>query len=332
MQPEQIDSSQNSTEAKTEFLERATEPKDLVSVVIPCRNDESTIAAAVESVTRQDWQSVEIILCDDGSTDGTVSAAQAAVERASNTRMIVLSTGGRGAAGARNAGIHAAQGSVIAFLDSDDVWFPEKLSTCMRHIEAGADVVMHAEEWRNDRGGVRVVKYSNLIDHSVPLPLSVYRTNPFSTSAVVVRCAILDRSGVFDETIPSAEDYDLWLRITLVPGVTAHFIDDVLGVYSVRSGSESSRIAARHDAMMQIGRRYREAIASINRASRLEGLRFNSRVRLATGIRFLRAGNYVRGGLLVTVGLLQWPVRPEIIWWFRARRRAASSVRQRTNA
>ena len=311
--------------------EVAESQKALVSVVLPCRNDAQTIEAAVESVCCQEWGSIEILLCDDGSTDNTVTIARRTA-LAAGLPISVIETGGRGAAAARNAGIRAAKGQVIAFLDSDDLWFEKKISTCMYEIHGGADVVMHAEEWRDEQGGVQTVRYANLVDSTVPFPLSVYRTNPFSTSAMVIRRDILDQTGLFDEQIESAEDYDLWLRVSLVPDISVRFIDDVLGVYSVRSGSESSRIAARHQAMLEIGRRYRHIVASLDSASILEGLRYNSRVRLATGIRFLRAGKYARGAMLAAIGLMQWPIRPEITRWVRARRPRAGETRQRVNA
>lgn len=298
-----------------------------VSVIMPCRNDASTIEAAVRSVVDQQWPATELLLCDDGSTDSTIALAYAVVADHAHVSLRLVPVPRRGAAAARNCGLDAATGDVIAFLDSDDIWLGDKLTQCMALFADGADVVAHGEEWRGPDGTKRV-HYGEMVDHSVPLALSVLRLNPFSTSAVSIRRSVVERVGRFDEQLPSAEDYDFWLRLALEPGLDVRFPDAVLGVYTLRAGSESSRVDARHAAMLMIGDRFVPRIAPMAAVPAFEGLRYRSRVRIASGVRYLGSGRRVRGLMLVLGGLLQWPWRPEILRYAQARLRRSTPAQQ----
>lgn len=294
----------------------------LVSVVVPVRNDAATIASAVRSVAMQTYRPIELVLCDDGSVDGSIELAQEELGSSSNITTVRIKTMGQGAAAARNAAIARSTGTIIAFLDADDEWLPYKLACSINAIEGGADVVQHSEMWLDDKTGARTTMYySQLVDRSVPLALSVLRTNPFSTSAVVMRKWVFNKAGPFDENLASAEDYDLWLRMSLLHDVNIQFVDDVLGVYRVREGSESSRVDARYQAMMDIGRRFLPEIERMSKLRRLEGLRYESRVRLACGVRYLKTGRRMRGAILFAAGVLQWPFHPEFIRRTRARKK-----------
>jgi hypothetical protein len=213
-------------------------------------------------------------------------------------------------------------GEWVAFLDADDQWTDHKLARCLEAAQGqGWMVVTHAERWQREDGlEARTVRYRELVDPTIPLALSVYRQNPLSTSAVVLHRSVVEAAGRFDEALPSAEDYDFWLRVAMVPSLRAGFLDDVLGVYTLRAGSESSRVAARHEAMLIIGDRYAPAIRALAGAGRFERWRYRSRVRLASGVRYLRAGHPVRGVLLAAAGLVQWPFRGDLLRYFRARR------------
>ncbi|AMW04156.1 glycosyltransferase family 2 protein [Gemmatimonas phototrophica] len=296
----------------------------LVSVIIPFRNDEATIISALDSVFQQTWPAVEVLLCDDRSDDRSVELVRERLSQNNRHETQLLLAVGAGAAAARNTAIKAMRGDYAAFLDADDLWFPQKLERCMAELlSREVQVVGHAEEWRREGHPVKVVRYRQLLSPDVPLPLSVYRQNPFSTSAIVVRREALMAAGSFDEKLPSAEDYDYWLRLVLVPGVRVSILDDVLGVYTLREGSESSRVHARHEAMLTIGARYAAIVAAGRLLPKLEHWRYRSRVRLSSGVRFFASGKRVRGLGLVAVALLLWPFRGDVVRHLLARWRSA---------
>lgn len=179
-----------------------------VSVVIPTFNRADFITRALDSVAAQTCPVSEMIVIDDGSTDGT----QDIISRYyPHVRLITQSN--RGVSCARNAGIRNAAGDWIAFLDSDDAWRPNKMErqidTLTRHPEFK---IVHSNEiWI--RSGKRLNqkqkhrKYGGYIfTHCLPVC-------SISPSASLIHRSVFDAVGSFDESLPACEDYDLWLRI-----------------------------------------------------------------------------------------------------------------------
>ena len=179
-----------------------------VSVIIPTYNRARIVGEAIDSVLSQGYDDFELIVVDDGSTDGTEDLVASYLPRLS-----YLYQGHRGVSAARNRGIASARGEYISFLDSDDLWLKEKLSFQMRFIESHPECrICYTDEiWI--RRGVRVNsmkkhrKYSGMIFEQC-LPLCIV-----SPSSVVIARRLLDDVGIFDETLEVCEDYDLWLRI-----------------------------------------------------------------------------------------------------------------------
>jgi glycosyltransferase involved in cell wall biosynthesis len=183
--------------------------KPAVSVIIPTYNRGWIIREALDSVLAQDFEDFELIVVDDGSTDNTREILEAY-----DDAVIVLSLNNRGVSAARNRGIAEARAPLIAFLDSDDLWKPQKLSRQVAFFEAtpGALICQTEEIWI--RNGVRVNpgkrhhKFSGMIfEPSLALCL-------VSPSAVMIRKKLFDMVGLFDEDLPACEDYDLWLRVS----------------------------------------------------------------------------------------------------------------------
>jgi glycosyltransferase involved in cell wall biosynthesis len=179
-----------------------------VSVIIPTYNRGWILHEALESVLAQDYPDFELIVVDDGSTDRT----PAVLQRYGN-RLRVLAQKNRGVSAARNRGIAAAKANLIAFLDSDDLWLPGKLKAQVDFFQhhPGALICQTEEIWI--RNGVRVNpakrhrKPSGMIfEASLHLCL-------VSPSAVMVRRRLFEQVGIFDESLPACEDYDLWLRV-----------------------------------------------------------------------------------------------------------------------
>ena len=178
----------------------------LVSVIIPTFNRAHCVAESIRSVLVQG--ELELIVVNDGSKDATVK------ELASfSTIQVINLTENRGVSYARNKGLERARGSLICFLDSDDLWEEGKLKAQVQWMQVHPEcmAVYTDEIWI--RNGVRVnpmkkhQKYSGDIFRQC-LPLCIV-----SPSSVMLRKSILDEVGGFDELMPVCEDYDLWLRI-----------------------------------------------------------------------------------------------------------------------
>ena len=183
--------------------------KPLVSVIIPTYNRDWILKEAIDSVLAQDFSDYELIVVDDGSDDRTPE-----ILAAYGDPITVIRQANSGVSAARNRGITAAAGRLIAFLDSDDLWLPQKLSTQVNFFaeNPGAVICQTEEHWV--RNGVRVnpkkrhLKFSGMIfERSLALCL-------VSPSAVMIKKALFEAVGVFDENLPVCEDYDLWLRIS----------------------------------------------------------------------------------------------------------------------
>ena len=207
-----------------------------VSVIIPTYNRADFLKEAIESVFAQTFCDFELIVVDDGSTDRTRDLLAAYGER-----LRPIFQANRGVSSARNAGIRAAQGRYIALLDSDDLWLPKKLAAQIAAMEAQPDIPLcHTEEiWI--RRGVRVnqmKKHQKHGGHIFPhcLPFCVV-----SPSSALMRRAIFDEVGYFDEALPACEDYDLWLRITKTHPV--HFIETPL---IIKRGGHEDQLSRTH--------------------------------------------------------------------------------------
>lgn len=211
-----------------------------VSVIIPTYNQASFLARALTSVLAQsetDWEAIVINNCSSDDTTAVVSRFQ-------DDRISLVNFRNNGIiAASRNIGIKMAGAEWCAFLDSDDVWHPEKLSVSLAAAEKhpGADVIAHREHTVRDG---RVIS-------TLPLPprcRTAYRGllfggNCFSTTAIMIRTSRIREVGGFseDHRFVTAEDYDLWLRVIKAGGRTC-FIDNVLSEYTLHGANATSSI------------------------------------------------------------------------------------------
>lgn len=179
-----------------------------VSVIIPTYNRAWILPEAVDSVLAQDYPAFELIVVDDGSSDDTVD-----VLAAYRDRLTLIRRQNRGVSAARNTGIRAASGPLIAFLDSDDFWLPGKLAEQVAFLQRHPRSMICQTEEIWIRNGIRVnpgkrhrKPRGDIFERSLELCL-------VSPSAVMLRRRLLDQVGLFDESLPACEDYDLWLRV-----------------------------------------------------------------------------------------------------------------------
>jgi glycosyltransferase involved in cell wall biosynthesis len=186
-----------------------------VSVVIPARNAERTLERAIVSVLAQSWAPDEIIVVDDASTDATGAIARSFEDHGVRTVAIGSQTG---AAGARNAGIEAATGTWVAFLDADDVWLPQKLAKQVQIIRARPDAsfVFCASHEFSPAGRFLGDTYRGRpVREGSGAWKALLACNFVATPTVVARRALLLQLGGFDETLKVAEDQDMWIRLAL---------------------------------------------------------------------------------------------------------------------
>ena len=179
-----------------------------VSIVIPTYNRKDLAQRAIRSVIAQVGASFEVIVVDDGSTDGTFEALAKAFP---SVRM--LRTENKGPAAARNRGIEIAEAPWIAFLDSDDEWKPGKLKAQLDFFKVRPEIQIAQTEETWIRNGKRVNPMKKHAKHAgwifeACLPLCIV-----SPSAVMIHRNLFEAIGTFDESLPACEDYDLWLRM-----------------------------------------------------------------------------------------------------------------------
>jgi glycosyltransferase involved in cell wall biosynthesis len=180
-----------------------------VSVIIPTYNRADLVMEAVASVRAQTYRDFEILVVDDGSTDSTPEVLPAWPE----VRML-RHPRRRGVSAARNTGVAAARGRWLAFLDSDDLWLPDKLARQMAYLEDRPDLSLCQtdEVWVRRGARVNQPRTHRKVAGRIFLP-SLERCL-ISPSAAVLDARLLRDHGGFDETLDAAEDYDLWLRLT----------------------------------------------------------------------------------------------------------------------
>jgi glycosyltransferase involved in cell wall biosynthesis len=183
-----------------------------VSVIIPTYNRCMMLLEAIDSVLAQSFELFELIVIDDGSTDGT---AEDLARLAKTNRIQIERIDHGGPAAARNRGVEMARAPLIAFLDSDDLWSPAKLERQLAFMRAnpGCAVSQTNEIWI--RNGRRVNPGLRHRKRAGDIFIDSLSTCLISVSATMM-CTDLFRSlGGFDEIMAAAEDYDLWLRILI---------------------------------------------------------------------------------------------------------------------
>jgi glycosyltransferase involved in cell wall biosynthesis len=212
----------------------------VVSVVIPTFNRAQKVVRAVSSVFSQTFTDVETIVVDDGSTDGTKKA----VEQFGDRVTYVAHSSNLGVSAARNTGIKKSNTPLIAFLDSDDHWFPEKLAVQVDFFNAHPEAVACQTEELWIRNGIRVNPMKKHLKPSGNIFAPSLKLCLVSPSAVMLKRCLLDEVGFFDEDLPVCEDYDLWLRISC--RYLIHLIRESL---VVKEGGHPDQLSASHKGM-----------------------------------------------------------------------------------
>lgn len=209
-------------------------PAPVVSIIIPCYNGETFLRESVDSALGQSYASKEVIVVDDGSTDRS-----AAILETYGDRIRFVRQANAGPSTARNTGISVSRGHVVAFLDADDYWDSEFLAKMMAALDAsGADFAYCG--WQNvglpgDRGKPFIPDdYSG--ENKVELLL---RNARWPVHGALCRKDLITSAGSFDTSLPSAEDFDLWLRVVAFCKIVR--VPEVLAYYRFHAGSQITK-------------------------------------------------------------------------------------------
>jgi glycosyltransferase involved in cell wall biosynthesis len=211
----------------------------LFSVIIPVYNRHAPVREAIDSVLGQTFADYELVVVDDGSTDGTRE-----IEREYRGALRYVRREHGGVSAARNAGAGASSGLWLAFLDSDDRWLPEKLSRQALYIREHPDVGIHQTEEEWIRKGRRVNPKLKHAKREGRIFIDSLELCLISPSAAVMSRDFFERYGPFDEDLPACEDYDLWLRVT-----KDEFVGLIPEIQVVRNGGLPDQLSARYWGM-----------------------------------------------------------------------------------
>ena len=222
-----------------------------VSVVLPVFNVERYVAASIQSVLAQTYVDFELVIVDDGSTDGSLRLCQ----QFTDPRIRIIQQQNRGLAGARNTGIRQAKGEYIALLDSDDLFAPEKLQRHVEHLDRSPKVgISFSRSAFIDDNGQPLGYYQmpKLKDITTP---DILCRNPIGNgSAPVIRRQVFQEIGVqkdlygvvedffFDDSFRQSEDIECWLRMAIQTSWLFEGIPEPLTLYRVNAGGLSASI------------------------------------------------------------------------------------------
>jgi glycosyltransferase involved in cell wall biosynthesis len=219
----------------------------IVSVIMPCWNRERFVADAIRSVLAQTFADFELIVVDDGSTDGS----REVVASFSDARLHCLHREHRGISAAMNAGLAAARGRYLARLDSDDAWLPDLLETQVAVLDARPEIGLvysRAECTDTDWKPLGMTWGYPLRFPNETLRSMVYNDCTCNIT-VVCRRECFDRAGNFDERLETSEDLDMWLRVARHDQFA--FTDRVLARVRLHGGSITGGISAGRDEQME---------------------------------------------------------------------------------
>ena len=233
-----------------------------VSVVIPTHNRADLLPRAIKSVLNQTFKDFEVIVVSDGSTDETDTIMSEIVNSDERIKYINYSPG-RGGNYARNAGIKAAKGEYVGFLDDDDEWLPEKLEKQMLLFDNKKNTVLVYT-------GVHIIYVNEKTEYSfIPkqhgdLSHTILLDNCIgSTSTPLVRKTVFEKAGVFDNDLGALQDYDLWIRIAQYGDIEV-VSEELINYYNYRGTKQVSAVTEKYEqAFAYINNKYKNLFASL---------------------------------------------------------------------
>lgn len=228
-----------------------------ISAIIPAFNAQKTIARALQSVLSQTRPADEVIVVDDGSTDNTAD-----VIRSFGDAVRLIGQNNAGVSAARNAGIRAASGDWIAFLDADDEWLPEKVNLQIEHLQRHPELVWTFSNMLWDCGepgkfvSSHPTKKTDLCEKIFDDYFQAYIEDLFvSTITVMLKKSVFDTVGYFEPGMKRAQDNDLWYRVAYqFPRIG--YLSRPLSVYHLDTPASSTKVNDSVDFMIELVTRH----------------------------------------------------------------------------
>ena len=222
-----------------------------VSVIMPAYNAAGSIGRALASLAAQTRPPAEIIVVDDGSTDTTAAIVQAEIDNLLPSRLVLVTQPNRGAGAARNRAIEAATQPFLGFLDADDRWLERKIELCLPAFDDPAvrlvctDFDLVTPDGRTER-----LRSSRRLGNPARCLRDQFLYGSVGTSTVLARRDAVLRAGGFDDRLPAAQDYDLWIEILGEPEARLVVLEEPLTVYTGGHSGITGNVAKRRDCSM----------------------------------------------------------------------------------
>lgn len=208
----------------------------VVSIIIPAYNAERYLGRALASALGQTYQQIEVVVVDDGSTDGTAEVARSTGDR----RVVYMRQENAGQGRARNLGIERSRGAYVTFLDADDWYLPTKVECEVAFLRRhpGYQVVycnaLHYHAQRHDVVYRKIGRFQ-----SGQLLPELLKTSYINPNTVMVARQVFSRTGLFNETRYYPEDWEMWLKIALA-GFRVGYLDEDLVMVELRDDSNTT--------------------------------------------------------------------------------------------
>lgn len=235
-----------------------------VSVIIPAYQAADTIGRALASVARQTVKPREVIVVDDGSSDGTAESARAMHANMNGIELKVISQENKGAGAARNRALSETISEYIALLDADDEWMPTKIERSMAVLEeTGSVLVAHDFISRDMEGHETTIQCADNFNQASDPYSRLYRTGYIGSITVVVRRDVVEAAGGFDETLAAAQDFDLWLKILKNRAVKFTVFPEALSLYYAGNEGITSATARRLRCTLRVAVRHSTSFSDL---------------------------------------------------------------------
>jgi glycosyltransferase involved in cell wall biosynthesis len=276
-----------------------------VSVILPTYNQFQYLELAIKSVLSQSFKNWELIIIDNNSDDGTSKI----LNKYKSNKIKILKINNHGIiAKSRNKGIIESNGKYIAFLDSDDIWYPNKLEKCLELLKPPYSLICHSELWNYD--GNKKTKHNYGPNNKSLFINLLFKGNCLSTSAILVLKKEIIKAKMFSEDyrFNTVEDYHLWLKLSK-NGVKMNFINNVLGEYLIHSANNSNAVKRNFNAHLAV---FDDIYSKINERSSYYKILYNKRL---AEIIYLKARSLSSNGIKLKaiknlfLAIFKWPFK-----------------------